>query len=682
MRTSRDDRDETLRRVDLAALLEELGAQRGLSARGREYPCPSTAHEQTGKTPPVSISEAPQGYGLWKCHGCGVGGTAVDALLASGRAGDVAEAFAQLTGEDRSARNGAAPASKAAKTAPAATAPSPAQIARARATLTRYLQEAHGRLLSPAGEAAMRWLRARGLTHEEIVAHGIGYDPGYRQWPRERHQLPAPAAPAVTFPLLNEAGEPIYAQARLLKPGEHDPKYLNPHADWIGPSPRVGAIHSAEGADRSVLVVCEGICDAIVAGREFATAAVIGSGQPDVGVADRLAAAAAGRPLIVCFDADEAGERGAERLVELTRARGVNGVQAVAPPAKDLNAMLVDAPDEFGPTLRTLVHTAVQRARPDRPPLLRGQLERLDRSFLDPTGGEAHATGYPVLDAILAGGLRAGVYMLAAPPGTGKTAIASQAAFHIARRGHPVIYWATEQTDEQLVARHICSQANLNVSHYWRRTAEFREAWKQGRDQLPLDTIAITPDEPRSEADQRGSVSRLAATLAEAREQGGPVPVVVVDYLQDLQPEPQQRGRDEREQLSATARALLRLARRHAVPLLIISSVARDKYTVDRPTLAAFKGSGDIEYTLDAGLVLRFGGTPDEHERMAREEWERLPLELWVVKNRFGRAGGAEPIEMQLHADTGTVLGDDGRPQDNHPPTLAIAAAASREMPF
>ncbi len=118
---------------------------------------------------------------------------------------------------------------------------------------------------------------------------------------------------------------------------------------------------------------------------------------------------------------------------------------------------------------------------------------------------------------------------------------------------------------------------------------------------------------------------------------------MVVDYLQDLQPESKHRGRDEREQLSATARALLRLARRHAVPMLIISSVPRDKYTAERPTLATFKGSGDIDYTLDAGLVLRFGGLPEEQERMQREEWTELPLELHPVKNRFGRAGGGEP---------------------------------------
>jgi hypothetical protein len=116
--------------------------------------------------------------------------------------------------------------------------------------------------------------------------------------------------------------------------------------------------------------------------------------------------------------------------------------------------------------------------------------------------------------------------------------------------------------------------------------------------------------------------------------------------------------------------------------MLIVSSVARDKYSVERPTLAAFKGSGDIEYTLDCGLVLRFGGSAEEQERMTREEWSELPLELHPVKNRFGRAGGGEPVELQLHADTGTLLDGDGQPLDNHPPALPGVTQPPKEMPF
>jgi hypothetical protein len=482
------------------------------------------------------------------------------------------------------------------------------------------------------------------------------------------------------MPLLNDAGEVIYAQARTLDEDSDSPKYLNPHNDWISPSPRVGTTVAAEEADRTVLVVSEGIFDGIVAARHFETWVVIGAGQPDGIVAQRLTEAASGRPVVVCFDADASGQDGAQRLEAMLAERAGGGVASVAPPAEDVNQLLLDAPEEFDATFTALIGAAVRRARPDRPPLLRSVLGELDQAFLDPRAGTSYATGYPTLDAALAGGLRAGVYMLAAPPGLGKTAIATQAAFHIARGGQPVIYLATEQTVEQLVGRAVCSQAGLSVSHYWRRTADFRAAWQVARDRLPLDTLAIADDEPRSEYDQRGSVARLAAMLNETRAGGGPVPVVIVDYLQDLQPGLDQRRRDEREQLSVISRSLLRLARRHHVPLLIISSVARDKYDTERPTIAAFKGSGDIEYTLDAGLVRLAAEDADHYERLRDGDEDQLPLELYLVKNRFGRAGGSAPLELLLDAETGVLLTGEGRRHDNHPPALPAWAPTPTMM--
>jgi DnaB-like helicase C terminal domain len=106
---------------------------------------------------------------------------------------------------------------------------------------------------------------------------------------------------------------------------------------------------------------------------------------------------------------------------------------------------------------------------------------------------------------------------------------------------------------------------------------------------------------------------------------------------QELEPGGDQRRRDEREQLSTMARSLLRRARRHEVPLVLISSVARDKYDAERPTLAAFKGSGDIEYTLDAGLVVRIAAeSPEDYERLRRAE-DEIPLELRPEPRPRGR---------------------------------------------
>jgi hypothetical protein len=85
-----DDRRELLAAVDLGELLVKLT---GIEARGHSYPCPSSEHDQTGKSPPVSL-RAKDGYGLWHCPVCDKGGTAIDALVARGS--NVADAFEEL----------------------------------------------------------------------------------------------------------------------------------------------------------------------------------------------------------------------------------------------------------------------------------------------------------------------------------------------------------------------------------------------------------------------------------------------------------------------------------------------------------------------------------------------------------------------------------------------------------
>jgi hypothetical protein len=97
-------RDEALARQDLGQLLETIGRARQLAARNGAYPCPCSMHEQTGDTPPAEVRHAPNAtYDLWVCHvcrsscsHCGGGGTALDALVASGWEPDLATAMRSM----------------------------------------------------------------------------------------------------------------------------------------------------------------------------------------------------------------------------------------------------------------------------------------------------------------------------------------------------------------------------------------------------------------------------------------------------------------------------------------------------------------------------------------------------------------------------------------------------------
>ncbi len=89
---SADDRDAILAATDLAALWATEGLH--IDGRGRMGACPEPTHAQTGKTPPVAIGHQ-NGRGVWNCHGCGAGGSAVD-LLTIRRGITVGEALDHL----------------------------------------------------------------------------------------------------------------------------------------------------------------------------------------------------------------------------------------------------------------------------------------------------------------------------------------------------------------------------------------------------------------------------------------------------------------------------------------------------------------------------------------------------------------------------------------------------------
>src|SRR5439155_1690731 len=83
---------------------ELLGSRRGTGSSAM-WRCPSPQHAQTGRTPPVSVFTSHRGEERWHCHGCGIGGSAVDLLMAvrGVSAGDALGELARRAGRaDRS----------------------------------------------------------------------------------------------------------------------------------------------------------------------------------------------------------------------------------------------------------------------------------------------------------------------------------------------------------------------------------------------------------------------------------------------------------------------------------------------------------------------------------------------------------------------------------------------------
>lgn len=292
------ERDRLLAGVDLGQLADELLGPRAGNQRSGSWRCPNPHHAQTGRTPPLSIFRTRHGDQRWRCHGCGAGGTAIDlVMIAMNR--DVRGAMELLATRTVGAVD------VMASPRPRPVAPDPHRLVH----LAAFADNAAARLWQPAGRDVRRWLiDERGLPGDVLRRNKVGADLGsYRHRPAGMPR----GGPAAVFPAIHD-DRVVYAQLRRLRAGDGEAKFLNPAAS-LATNPRVARYRPATPVAQRVVVIAEGPIDALsAAAAGFRALAVLGAAAGDELVARRVANLPG--PLVVAFDADDAGHAGAERL--------------------------------------------------------------------------------------------------------------------------------------------------------------------------------------------------------------------------------------------------------------------------------------------------------------------------------------------------------------------------------
>lgn len=293
---------EILDRIDLAALLTELGGEPVGRGRGARWPCFAPDHVDTN--PSVTMFVDRNGIERWRCWSDGNAGTAIDAVMIArnfdlpaafdwlrSRAGDRAEPLPRhpTPGHDRTDR------------------PLSAQ-------LKRWVNECEHRLWQPAGAGALEWLHDRGLADHVLRANRIGYDPGHRRVPRHSG---LPMGRGITVCSFDQIGEIAYVQVRNLEP-DAPSKYTNP-------TPRHGSLPAVTfprgGPENGPLIVTEGVFDGLAATQAgYRAAALISTSSAAGSSAERTAARivehAHGNTIVVALDGDPAGRNASRQLCE------------------------------------------------------------------------------------------------------------------------------------------------------------------------------------------------------------------------------------------------------------------------------------------------------------------------------------------------------------------------------
>ncbi len=279
------------------------------------------------------------------------------------------------------------------------------------------------------------------------------------------------------------------------------------------------------------------------------------------------------------------------------------------------------------------------------------------------------ATGLIDLDKKLGGLHPSDLLILAGRPSMGKTSLATNIAFNIARahrrgrlpdgsegtvEGGIVGFFSLEMSAEQLAAR-ILSEAAEVPSEQIRRGAmtetEFRRFVEAAKalEACPL-YIDDTPALP---------ISQVAARARRLKRTQG-LDLLIVDYLQLLKAASAKENRVN--EVSEITQGLKAIAKELDIPVIALSQLSRAVESRDdkRPQLSDLRESGSIEQDADVVMFVfreeyyREREKPGDHDLEAMAKWQQM------MEQVHGRAEVI--IGKQRHGPIGTVdLSFEGR---------------------
>ncbi len=269
------------------------------------------------------------------------------------------------------------------------------------------------------------------------------------------------------------------------------------------------------------------------------------------------------------------------------------------------------------------------------------------------------ATGLNDLDRLMGGLQRSDLIIIAGRPGMGKTALATNIAFNIAKayrgettpdgrrealEGGVVGFFSLEMSAEQLATRIIAEQASVPSFKIRRgdmQQSEFESIVEAAR-RMQAAPLYI---------DQTGgiSIAQLAARARRLKRQKG-LDVLVVDYIQLLTGS-SKKGDNRVQEVTEITTGLKALAKELNAPILALSQLSRQVENRDdkRPQLSDLRESGSIEQDADVVMFVY------------REEY--------YLKNRQPREGTEEFMKWQsdmerVHGRAEVILG-----KQRHGPT-------------
>ncbi|HMM92317.1 replicative DNA helicase [Bradyrhizobium sp.] len=273
------------------------------------------------------------------------------------------------------------------------------------------------------------------------------------------------------------------------------------------------------------------------------------------------------------------------------------------------------------------------------------------------------STGLRDLDAKMGGLQSSDLIIVAGRPGMGKTSLATNIAYNIAKayvpevqadgtvkaaHGGAVGFFSCEMSGEQLATRILAERTGIPSSMIRRGGITDADFDKIRDCSIELDSLPFYVDETGGL-----SISQLTARARRLKRQKG-LDLIVIDYIQLLQGSGK-RGNDNRvQEITEITTNLKALAKELNVPVIALSQLSRQVENREdkRPQLSDLRESGSIEQDAD---VVMFVYREEYYLAMKQPREGTQEHATWQLEMDRALGKAEVIIGKQRHGPTGTV---------------------------
>ncbi len=282
----------------------------------------------------------------------------------------------------------------------------------------------------------------------------------------------------------------------------------------------------------------------------------------------------------------------------------------------------VGIPDvaSFSERLKAIGDEALPRQARSAANILPAVIDRMDKVWADPDSIYGVRTPFNDLDEITNGFQPGSLNVLAARPGMGKTAFASNCAAFAAIASVPVAFFSLETSETGILSRILCAESRVPAVRFHKRTATQRDFDDQKLAQLRIAKA------PLFIYDSTSDIADIHREISSAISHHG-IKFVIVDYLQRIQMRTCRENHFAK--VGAVSNALKDFAMEFKLPILALAQISREVEKDQRaPVLSDLRDSGQIEQDADLICFLYQDKTAGFDD-----------VSLSVLKNRNGPVG-------------------------------------------